>query len=130
MADINEEGSRSRTVESLKHYRDEAFAVLVLGIVRLVAESHPDLLRDALAGVFDLKAIERDHRRVLALQDEARQRFQADRELLMAIQKDVERIEGQIDALHYRLDRLNTLLPENHHETPNYAGTNRKPKSV
>ncbi len=90
----------------LGHVRDGGFAALVLTTVQLVAETHPDLLRSALSQVFDLKALERDYRRILALQEEARKRFADDRELVSSIRKDIDRIEARIDALHFHLEQV------------------------
>lgn len=96
--------------ERLAFYRDREFASLVLVVIGLVAETHPEELRAALGRAFDLAAVEEQHRRVAALlagtQALAANQAAEVRHLVEAVHKDIDKIEGRIDALREYLDRL------------------------
>jgi len=51
-------------IEAVACRRDTQFADLVVQVIGLAAETHPDILRNALGRVFALKQIEEDCRRV------------------------------------------------------------------
>jgi hypothetical protein len=91
--------------EKLSHWRNEAFATLVLATLQLVGETHPELLRQALASAFDLAAIEAGMKQVLRVASDARLSADEARELLAVIDAKFDALDRRLDALNLRLDQ-------------------------
>ncbi len=86
------------------HVRNEQFAALISLMIGLAAEQNPDVLRDALAGVFDLAFYEDQARRVMLVACDAQSQAAQIRELLAVLDDKLNKQEHWIDQLHARLD--------------------------
>jgi hypothetical protein len=94
------------TVQQLAHWRDSQFAGWFAVSLALACRSHPEEIRAALASVFDLRQVEEDGRRIMAMfqaqaQEAAELRFR-----LADMQKQFERLEQrQINHIEKRADK-------------------------
>ena len=110
-----------------EHDRAAAHARLIANSftlwLRMAAELHPDLLREALRDVFDLRCIEARTQRAIDLCAAGQKYGQDVRHLLTSIRDDLEQIEKRIDALNYELDRTQARKPDGQDTRTTAPGT-------
>ena len=86
------------------------FADLLVIVLGLAAETHPEEMQRALASVFDLSEVGKQSRRAQASAQAAAAlagRLTAQvTELIAAVGVDVDRIEARVDALRNHVERL------------------------
>lgn len=93
--------SKEQVLRAVAHARDEEFARLFLLQIGVAAETHPDILRKALAHVFDLSAVQNCCERQMLVLSQI-QRFGLEvRSLLEAVKCDLDELERRMDALAY-----------------------------
>ncbi len=78
---------------ALAHYRDRQFADMLVIVIGLAAETHPEEMRKALARVFDLSAVEETTRRMMALVSQ----MQAE---TLALKHDLEQLRIEADRIN------------------------------
>ena len=102
------------TVEDVRtakeQVREKQFAVMLAFALELVAEHHPELLREVLGKVWEapeaaLKAVEDRTARLMAIVSEAERQAVQARELLRVIHADLDALEARIGGLEYGLER-------------------------
>ncbi len=95
--------------DALRHFRDGQFAALVVAMIGLVARTHPEELRAALAQVFDLKAVEQDARECNATTQWVREKVNEQRveaeARLQALHEQINRAESRLADVTRRLNR-------------------------
>jgi hypothetical protein len=84
---------------ALCRIRDERFALLFLLQVTQCAESHPEILREALGKVFDLSGWVQSARDVQATCTKAMHRAIEANHLIDAVQGRFDRLEEQLDRI-------------------------------
>lgn len=90
--------------------RDRMLAHLLLTSIQVCAETHPELLREAIGKVFDLTSVEDQGKRLTSVLS-AIQAKAADLNItLKGLQESVEVIESRIDGSNYRMDELEDEL--------------------
>ncbi len=82
--------------------RDAQFAELVTLTLGIVAETHPELLREALAKVFDLSAVEIQARNAARVLIQCQQKAHNALMVVNSLIRKVERLEKRIDYLESR----------------------------
>jgi hypothetical protein len=90
------------------HGRDELHALLLARTIQLAARTHPEVVREAIASVFNLKEYEANARRVASDMDRIRRDTQTARDMVrdecIAMQKELERLRAECDGLRYELE--------------------------
>ena len=89
--------------ETLAHWRDSAFADLLVVAIGLAAQQRPEELRTALASVFDLRAVQTMTRRLMEEIKEVRRVGVEAAELVKQVALDLDALGEQIDALRFAL---------------------------
>jgi hypothetical protein len=96
---------------AVAHARDRQFADLIVLALGLACETHPEMVRDALAKVFDMKAATHYAKQVsqemMAVQKLARSVRDEIRQLLAAVNADFDAVEKRFDAINYHLETQN-----------------------
>lgn len=92
--------------------RDMLLADTVALILGLAAETHPTEIQRALASVFDLRAVEDQGNRIMAVMSAAQQKAAAVHELFVALQADLDVIERRLDALNLALETVERKVPQ------------------
>jgi hypothetical protein len=92
--------------------RDRQLAEMMCVTIGLAAELYPDILRTALAKVFDLSAVEDMAKRVIAIATDAQQQAIQARELLVQVTADIEEMEKRIDRLMDAMRTVYRKLPK------------------
>lgn len=87
---------------SVCHARDQRFAEWLTHTLVLAAEANPDLVRTALAKLFDLSAHEAEAKRISGTLSWVAQQAQELRHLLAAVRADLDELEAKIDGLHLK----------------------------
>lgn len=89
--------------------RDELHAQLLARTVQLAARTHPELLREALASVFDVSGLLAVGRHVQAdmarVQSDVRVARDTVRDEVLAMRKDLERLRAEIDGLRWVVEQ-------------------------
>ena len=80
-------------------------AELLVLDVGIAAHRYPDLLRTALASVFDMRAIEDEAKRILAVAASARDEVRQMKELLRSVHDELDGIEKKMDGITYQLEK-------------------------
>lgn len=97
-----------------RRWRDREFADMISGIVAIVAETNPDILRTALGKVFDTAAIEDTTKRLMLLvnqaAEDAREAHRIAREGAHENRKLLEQIHGEIDGLRSRVQKAQAFM--------------------
>jgi len=99
--------------QAAANYRDRQFAEMLTMMLALAAETHADILRGALAKVFDMSAVERTTERVMASLNQLHKQHQAVLTSVMACNERLQRLEARIAALDEYLDRRARELAPN-----------------
>lgn len=92
-------------------------ANLLKATIQLAATADPDALREALASVFDVSAIEEYMKtmqdQMLQVSKTVQTLRSETRALIDAIHKDVEQLEQRIDTITYAIEELELRRKEN-----------------
>lgn len=99
MADKHLEATAEEMEHALKRYRDFNFGVWLSVAVELAAREHPELLRSALAKVFDLSAIDEMTQRLLAVASAAQAKAAEARAEAGRLHAEVAELRRQLDSL-------------------------------
>jgi hypothetical protein len=95
--------------QAIARSRDVLFADMIALAIGLAAETHPDLLRNALARVFDLSAVEDTSKRILAVVTDCQSRCHAIQlevsALLTTVREDINEVEKQLDGLRHTKEK-------------------------
>jgi hypothetical protein len=93
--------------------RDEQHALLLARTIQLAARTHPELLREALAGVFDVSGLLADGRRCQADLGVIRQHCRTGHDMLrdefLRAQRQLEQIEKEIDGLRFVVEEARKI---------------------
>ncbi len=90
------------------HSRDDLHAKLFLSNLVLASKTHPDMVRDALAEVFDLKAVLEATRRAVAAMNHAMREMAATQAQAREIEQDVRQTLDRMEANIVRLSQVPT----------------------
>ena len=91
-------------VKILQHARDEQFAELLTLAIGLAARTHPEIIRNALASVFDTTAIEADTERMLKQAAHARDLLAGLRDEAEELRRQIFELRKEIDAVRYVME--------------------------
>ena len=86
--------------------RDRSMAEVLTIWIGIASELHPELLRNAIGKVFDIRAVEDDHRRLAQELGVLRSNYEQARILLEDLHIEIERQEKRRDVLIAQLDHL------------------------
>lgn len=81
-------------VKTLSRYRDRQFADLLVLLIGIAADTHPQELRNALGQVFDLSAVEETTRRMMCVIS----KLQAE---TLALKHDLAQLRAEADAVRF-----------------------------
>ena len=99
MAQEHLETTAEEMEHALKRYRDFNFGVWLSVAVELAAREHPELLRQALARVFDLSAVEEMTKRLLSVASAAQAKAAEARAEAGRLHAEVAELRRQVDLL-------------------------------
>lgn len=91
---------------ALAHHRDRQMADALVVWIGLAAETHPEILREALSKVFDLAGIKASIQRVA---DSLRAVHKTANEIRVdagRLKEDLDQLDRQIDGLRYDTEQL------------------------
>lgn len=95
------------------HGRDEMHALLLARTVQLAARTHPGLLREALASVFDVSELLAVGRHCQAdfgrIQGHVRTGHDMLRDEFARAQKEIERLRAEIDGLRFVVEQARAI---------------------
>ncbi len=93
--------SKDELLSAVGYARDRQMAELLTVVIGISAESHPEELRKALSQVFDLSAVEESARRAMLVLSEVQAQAYEVRELISAVQADVDALERRIGGVEH-----------------------------
>lgn len=109
MSDALDGLTREQTIDRLRATRELRHAEDFLVDFSLASEAHPEILRAALAAVFDLSAVDSAAKRAVLIATEAQQQAKditdQARWMLDDVAKEATRIRAEVEGLEYRLQR-------------------------
>jgi hypothetical protein len=97
---------REEFIDRSRHIRDVQLADWITLTMGIAVEVHPDAIRDMLAKVFDISAIEELCKRTSIVAANCQARATEAKALLEAVARDVEALEKRFDALAYAMELL------------------------
>ena len=91
---------------SLSHFRDQSFADFFALALGLACESHPDVIRSALAKVFDLSVVEDTCKRIMLVASQAQAQAHQAVVLAQEVIHEIDQLEKRIDGLRLEVESL------------------------
>lgn len=90
---------------ALSRARERQRVELLVADIGAAAIAHPEILRVAFASVFDLSAVDDNTQRLILVASDAQRQAREARELLVQLHRDIEDMEGRLDAINHELDQ-------------------------
>jgi len=110
MAMERDDLTEEELLRATARFRDKSVADMVALAIGLAAETHPDIMREALGKVFDVTALEDMAKRAMLIVTQAKEKANETavevRILAEQVAKDVERLSNDFDEIRLNIDKM------------------------
>lgn len=116
---------RQADIGRLAYLRDENFARIVLAILGVAVETHPEEIRAALAQVFDLRAVRANSDKTAQQNFLMYQDYLSLKDRLAEVEKRLEHQQTQLSTLQHVLSKVRQWLKKEVYPRVNRASSSK-----